>query len=1077
PWRILLTTSVRMAVVATVVWTSLGAAEASEPEVPHDNPISQSTVAQPLRFIRVYSPAEKPEQWPRGQGRYLPVDSHVFERLLKNARVSATNSSVPKANVAQAQYQARLDGDGTLQATARLRVVNQDGEPLLLPLEPCRFAISRPRWTSKASDSGKKEPPAVLGTDNSGRTVLLVERSGEFLFDCTICARKNSNNGVTANVSGTDISGKTKTLDADAAQDADIEFNLELPRCPTNVLLLDLPRYFTPKVDHGIIVPVNETPDNSPPGPSTTGSTATAGLKRWRIDLGGRNRSKLCLARNDMAGGSSPAVRFKQSLVYDFAERGLEVSSDFRLDISSAAINHVELLVDSPLRIIRVQCGDQPVDWLEMSNARGKTGRISLELPQPIHGSGRSVQVWAYGPLVTDRPWRLPRIQAISASSENGSSKARKVFWEQGKATLLVSAPLKLLDIETAKSRISKTGRLPSPGSGELLQLQLFSADARPQVVLSRPKSQPLVDLGIATRLDAGGMTALVTAKLQSKRQEQFQVEAELAAQWIVDSVQSQPPDVLADWRVRNGGAGSRRLAIRLASPLSPKRGVLRLIVGLRHPRSPLGRKLSIDDLIPLSFVNCEKGKSLLAIHAIQPNQLKTWGKASLSLTESASLDADDLELFTQPPQGLVAATNEVDESLRVSLQRQRPSYEAAIRAEARAEGDFLLESYQIRCIPRSSRVQRVLIHFSRVRPSALRWRLDSEENQKIVARRLPAAEEAAAGLDGDGETWEISLRQPRSEPFEISARRTTKIDEETPVSLAALPEASQQKATLVILANNAAGPRFKNYRLEPIPSPPIDPDTYSSLRATYRYNPLRTVSSSEQAELTVLPAVTPKNDNTADDARDNTSESAFPSAWAWSSQLDSCYNPDGTARHSARFLIENAGRDRLNMILPENIEPHNVHGILVNGRPVTWQTTAVEHGGSLRVDLPAQRRFPVVTVHFTTTDSRLGVAESLRPVMPRIDMPILSQHWTAWLPPGYAALVGDHDTISGYAPPVARPSLTQRIFGPLGRPRHDKTFDPFLTEDWKNTASNLFDLTQNDQAVELLLERIGNLS
>jgi len=103
-----LTTTVRLAVVVAVVWTWAAAVTANDRGLPQHDPKSLDTVEQPLRFIRVYSPADKPELWPRGQGRYLPVDSQAFERLIKDAGTSTVDSSVPKANVAQARYQARL---------------------------------------------------------------------------------------------------------------------------------------------------------------------------------------------------------------------------------------------------------------------------------------------------------------------------------------------------------------------------------------------------------------------------------------------------------------------------------------------------------------------------------------------------------------------------------------------------------------------------------------------------------------------------------------------------------------------------------------------------------------------------------------------------------------------------------------------------------------------------------------------------------------------------------------------------------------------------------------------------------
>ena len=268
-----------------------------------------------------------------------------------------------------------------------------------------------------------------------------------------------------------------------------------------------------------------------------------------------------------------------------------------------------------------------------MKLADGKTDRVTLELPELVRGADIGVQVWAYSPVVTDRAWRLPRIRAKCVSSGGATQREEKIFWEQGQATLIVADPLQIVDLKQIECRQLKTGRLPPPASGESVLLQLFSPDARGEIVLSQAVSPPTVDLGIAARLDAGDITTRITANFRGTQEKHFRIEADLAARWIVDSVESQPAGVVDDWNVedvvdKDGGDGSRRLVVRLSKPLSASQGPLRLLVGLRSPRSPLGRKLSANDLMPLVFCNCDRGKTLLAIDAMEPHQLKYWGDA-----------------------------------------------------------------------------------------------------------------------------------------------------------------------------------------------------------------------------------------------------------------------------------------------------------------------------------------------------------------------------------------------------------------------------------------------------------------
>ena len=1024
---------------------------------------TRQQTTRPLSFIRIYAPTDRPELWPRDEGRYIPVESEEFERLLECAKSPAERTSPPAANIESAEYRARLDANGMIYGSAELKISQRSDETLLMPLAPCRIVVQKAYWKNIGTASDHKNA-AVLGMGRQGQIGLAVDRSGILALSWML-RNTNARRDVLAEKETTEeeLASETaagKNAAADENDNADLVYQLALPRCPSNVLLLDLPTGIIPRVKETSIPPAIVAPKHS----------SADGFRRWRIELGGCHETELRLVRTKPASGERPAVRVRQSLVYDLAEKGLEVSSTFRLNATYTPIASVDIAIDRPLQIIRAKCGGKPVSWSVMPNTDGKTDRVSLELPELMRGADTDVQLWAYGPTATGRPWRLPLMRAKCVSSETSKPIEENILWEEGEATLIVASPLKIIDLNKTNCRQLKTGRLPPPASGESVLLQMFSPDGLAEVTLSQAVPPPTADLGIAARLDGSDITAKATAVLLGGEQKVFCIEADLAPQWTVDSVKSVPSGGVADWAVEQTGSGAGRIAVRFDKPLSDESEPLVLAFALRNPRSPFGKKLSTADLTPLAFLNVKLDKTILAVEAAEPNQLKWQSESGLPPRDTGEMQHGELRLFEKRPQGLFLSPETADDSIRFSLQRRRPSYDAVIRAEARVVNGLLTESYQIDCTPLSSQVEQITVHFSCVRDSEFRWRPGSDDRRKIDARRLTASEEAAIGVGGEGETWEITLRQPLDTPFEIRASRSCKLNEKTEACLAALPEASQQTATLAVKSSDLCGQRFENRRLTPIPPQPGKTGRYSTTRAVYRYDPKQTISSPGRATLAILPNTDKKTGET------------LPTAWAWSCRLQSFHMADGNVFNSVQYYIENVGRDRLIFYLPENTDAAGVEGVWINGHPATWQIIdahAANKGNEkrLQTDLPSGVRFPVVAIRYKTQSSPPGISETLGPAMPHADIPVLGQYWTAWLPPGYSPLAGSHGTISGYAPPCASPSPSQRIFGPLGRPRHAAAFDLFAVSDWEKTAADLFGSADAEQPIKTFLDRIGRLA
>ncbi len=248
--------------------------------------------------------------------------------------------------------------------------------------------------------------------------------------------------------------------------------------------------------------------------------------------------------------------------------------------------------------------------------------------------------------------------------------------------------------------------------------------------------------------------------------------------------------------------------------------------------------------------------------------------------------------------------------ALRVSLIGREAKYSGTIHIDAAVGEAGLRETCVLRCVPQAGRVQRVLVQFFPRRRSAPRWSMGGDE---VSARKWSDHEQTKAGWDASLETWELTLRHPKSTPFEITALREVSAAEATSASagggpfvltLASLPEATSQAGSLAV---RRAGPRvirIDTRRLKPVPPESPALGRAQAVQGAFRYSPASQVAQGAAAALRV--SVLEKPD-------------AWQ-AWVWNSHLESWYQADGATRHQATLDLQNATRRRLGLVLPPGV-------------------------------------------------------------------------------------------------------------------------------------------------------------
>ncbi len=986
----------QLATTACLLWLiPAGVCRCAEPP---SEPGMEPEVA-PLQFRRMYAPAEHTARWPIGDEEYWPVAAEEFERLLEAARAgtaSAGPTRVPR--IAVAEYDTRLVGKRWLEGRATLSVEYTGSEPRLLPLSPWGPALREARW------DGEPPTPASVGTGRDGVLAVLVEKSGQLELEWS----------TTVAAEAVDVSQRTC-------------FSLELPPCPISRLWLTLPAKTVPQVDRGIVV-----------APQQKGGST----RRWRVELGSHHQVEVCL----VPVGAKPIaseVRLRETSTYDFSRRGLDLSVQWQLEVRNRPLRELAFRLDPELVLASARYGDKPVPWVEQPRQEGN--RVVLELPDEVLGTARTLQLRALAPIQVGRAWRLPRIYP------------EKAVWEKGTLTAVVPSPLVLGDVEPMGCRQIDAAPLASPREGESARFRCYQPDATLQVELCRPESSLELISGTRIHLGPEETAAETLAAFQLDEGARYVLEARVARGWLIDAVESIPPGLIDSAPVVSPPQGGRRLRIRLTKGLSSSQPV-RLRIAARRFQAGTELRWPLEDLLPLEFLGTEQHRRLVTIEPAGGHRLKTSGAVNVRRVESSDLDDTAASLFSSPPQELLFEYDAATAGLQVELQAVQPAYTAKLHVEATAARTSaaeatLRESYTLECVPQGTRVDRLVVHFSHRRPDPPRFSMASEEGQEVLARRLQPDEQPTAGFASEGELWALTLRRPRSVPFEIRAVREVALGEEQVVSLVSLSEASDQTGTLAIHSRGVPL-KITHRQLEAIPTPVLPIDQVPTIRAAFRYDPTRNMAGSPEPMVAVGPRQI----------------TATTLACIWSCQLESRYQPDGGGEHRATYRLQNSGCDMLRLVLPRGASLATVRGVWIDGRQTGYRPSA----GGLSVSLPARQRFPTVAVAFHTGPSSLATVGSLAPPLPAVDLPLLARQWIVWLPPDYAVCAPDPRWQMRREPP---PSWAERMLGPLGRPAGQPPFDLTAADDWLQLARGSASERRADQQATQLLQALGSLS
>ena len=944
-----------------------------------------SAAGKPLpEFRRIIFPVEElnTRHWNQ---RYLPVDAAEFEQHLHTVYDAARGApDDQRVRIDKGDYQVRLDADDLLVGTANWHLVSRPATSTLLTLEPCSVALESAAWASPAK-------PAVLGLDPSGRLCTLVE--------------------------GSELACRWSQRGERTAAGA-VKFHLQLPACPMARMVLDTAPGVEVVADHGIVTPVADA------GPETL---------RWHIDFGGHNQLTLRIVTEEAVRERRPLTLLRQAVTYEFSSRGIDVTTQLRLDVHGEPLQRARIHLDPGMHLIAARYGELAVPWSAASDPDTGGSHVVLEFPEPVEGTGRVLQLTAVAPLTTGEPVRLPGIQP------------QDMAWQEGTADLLVPDTLVLDQLTTVGCRQSRLTALPAPLSGESFEIQYFRPGATVEVLLSEPRRKLALATAASVRIGADEITSRSTLKVTDAQQHGLLVP--IGDDWTIDAVESLSTERPIEWDVDESPGKPAALKI------VPDGAGLLVVRG--HRALPLESQFDASRLEMLDLSAFGGQTRLISVRPAEGSELQWTGLEEIERHDATALADEQLQLFPQLPEGLVFTADDRFLQATLSLKRRKPAYTADIHIDAAVQQDRLTETFTIQCTPEAARVDRLLVHFSQAREVPLEWNLAGGNNSgQFSARKLSSGEQVKEGLPAEGEVWELLLQLARAGTFELRGQRSIPFVAETPLALASIDDATTQRGTLAIRALGNSGLSIKNRGLMSVPAELLEQDRYQTARATYHYQP-----SGDGLEAEPIVSIAP--------AQPEQSETG---AWVWNLRLTSRYAADGKCVHHAVAHIQTAGRRRLQLRLPAGAE---FHAALLDDERLPELPEAAE-SKVWPIEFPAGRSRVTLSIDYSMP-SRLPTLATLQAApFPALDAPIVLREWSVWMPPGYAVSGAVDRVPLDQQSPL---SWSQRLFGPLGRGRFDHVFNPLVAADWREmfTGSQTIDLAR--QTGGQFVENLGVLA
>src|SRR5439155_2639530 len=179
---------------------------------------------------------------------------------------------------------------------------------------------------------------------------------------------------------------------------------------------------------------------------------------------------------------------------------------------------------------------EQSVPFSLTAGEGGRSHVVTVAIPSALSGTDRVIEIEATAHWSAERSVELPRIKVIGGVFQEGRLEVHSPSWLRLQARPMAGC----VQIDAAAATATR--------ASDRFVFQLFAADAAVEIAPNQTLSPLREESGTQINVESTQVTGVLVAELRaSGGGARFAIEAELPHQWIVDAVETQPPEMLAD--------------------------------------------------------------------------------------------------------------------------------------------------------------------------------------------------------------------------------------------------------------------------------------------------------------------------------------------------------------------------------------------------------------------------------------------------------------------------------------------------------------------------------------------------
>ncbi|WP_166819956.1 hypothetical protein [Thalassoroseus pseudoceratinae] len=780
---------------------------------------------------------------------------------------------------------------------------------------------------------------------------------------------------------------------AGQATEESVSFDIRLLPATTSTMTLTLPDQFKPTSSVGVVSRVDQPP-------------VAEGTSRWQIDLGHVQTFELRIQRVPHDAAQSHLVT-EREISWILQPTEAQIQARFDLTVSDRPTKTLEFLLPESVQLYAVTYGGESVlSWRVASTRNRRMRRVSVELPEPLLGKGRPIRLSGLMPFSTTQMSHLPTIE-LESSALLGS-----------RTILAISNQLEIEQLVSDGYRQTKTANTPSGQT--TFTFEQMTPKAALRLHLAKPKPQPSVQVlsWLDTRSSHWRLQSRVMVSTHAGQT--FSVVCRLSDDWEPTDIRSLSGAKVGQWELGKTSGGQKSIEIEFREAVTPERPVELMIHARRLPTS-----ITRQVRLPLLHAeNPTSWSSVIGVTSAADESPRTISSEPANVRISKSQLpayvvgqlADDMLASSEHVQLFHFRT--LSDHADLMWDHTEATFTAKASLLAELQGRELNEQMTVSIDPSQNALSGIDLA---LRSPASDWSWQLLQNDKVIRSLDPVRHAHIPSADGR-DRYHFRIEPPISGQFQIVGTGATTYSESSTVELPTVPNA-RAFSGVVELECPESDCRIATENLHEISSATDESDSLDMIaRRKWAYE-----QSDARLAIHLPPPTSNREEFPLAEMRVSSTCSLGANGWDRYRVVYSFYNPRGS--EPRRFLLPKSARLEATII-----------------DDVTQSVTKV--GNEYELPQASSRGMRDLEIRYSVPTRPVRFRALMSPMLPTVDVRVVRSKWDVTTPAEWELVAANGS--ANLTDQEPGPTLSQRLFGPLGLGPNDTVFNPFAWSDWK---------------------------